>query len=205
LVKFSRKNADPRTVTTIRGRMTGARLAAAAAVPVALLASTVLVVQASRAASSASLESADSAWRSGHVTIATDASSSALFNVSKIFPGDTGERCLRVDYTGNVPATVRLWAQASGTLAGALQLSVEEGTGGGAADCLGFTRSATLFGPGALLSLATAHHDGATGLSSWAPPGAQSRTYRLTWSLAAGNSAQGQSASATFNWQARQR
>jgi hypothetical protein len=184
--------------------MTGVRWAAAAAVPVALLASTVLVVQASRAASSASLESADNAWRSGHVTIATDASSSALFTVSKIFPGDSGKRCIQVDYTGNVPATVRLWAEASGTLASALQLSVEEGVGVGAADCTGFTPSAKLFGPGALLSLATAHHDGATGLSSWAPPGAESRTYRLSWSLAGGNSAQGKSASATFNWQAQQ-
>jgi hypothetical protein len=184
--------------------MTGARLAAAAAVPVALLASTVLVVQASRAASSASLESADNAWRSGKVTIATDQPSSALFTVSKIFPGSSGQHCLRVDYTGNVPATVRLWAEASGGLAGALQFSVEEGTGGGAADCTGFTPSAMLFGPDALLTLATAHHDGATGLSSWAPPGAQSRTYRLKWSLAGGNSSQGKSASATFNWQAQQ-
>lgn len=191
-------------MSTIRTRFGGARLAAAAAVPIALLTSTVLVVQASRATSTAALESADNAWRSGQVTLATDASSSALFVVQKVVPGSSGQRCLRVSYTGNVAAAVRLWAQASGTLATSLRMTVEEGDGGGAGSCAGFAPSGTLFGPASLQTLAAGHHDAATGLSDWAPSGAQSRTYRLTWSLAGGNGSQGRTASATLHWQATQ-
>jgi hypothetical protein len=197
--------AEPLTVTTDSKPRRRPRPAVAVAVGLAVLTSGGLVVQASRAASSATLQSEMNGWRSGKVVLGLDETSAALFTAKKVLPGQSGSRCVRVDYTGNVPAKVKLWTEASGTLASSLRLTVEEGTGGDAKSCVGFTTTpATLFGPAPLTQLDAQHGDVATGLSSWAPTGAASRTYRLTWSLPVGQGSSGQTASATFHWNATQ-
>jgi hypothetical protein len=183
----------------------GARLAPAVTVSCAVLASCLLVVQASRAASTASLETPDNAWRTGIVEIDTDSGASALFQATRIVPGQTGSNCLVVDYSGSLPASVRMWADTSGALASSLAVTIQEGSGGAAGDCTGFTPSATLFGPDPLSKLKTDHGDAAHGLSTWAPDGPATRTFRVAWALAGGNSAQNKTATADFHWVAVQR
>ena len=196
--------AEPLTVTTDSKPRRRPRPAVAVAVGLAVLSSGGLVVQASRAASSASLETESNGWRSGKVVLGLDETSAALFTAKKVLPGQSGSRCVRVDYTGNVPAKVKLWTEASGSLASSLRLTVEEGTGGDAASCAGFTGPDTLFGPAPLTQLDAQHGDLAGGLSSWAPTGPASRTYRLTWSLPVGQGSSGQTATANFHWNATQ-
>lgn len=179
------------------------RRAVLAAVPVAVLVSAGLVVQASRAATTASLESESNGWKTGLVEIGSNDGGVAAFTVSKVLPGQGGSRCIRVNYTGNVAADVRLWVEASGALASSLALQVDEGTGN-AADCSDFSLATTLFGSAPLSTLASTHHDPATGLGTWGPAGTANRTYRLTWTLPSGSTAQGTSATADFHWTATQ-
>lgn len=188
---------------SIPERTDGRRLAVLAAVPLAVLASVGLVVQASRAASTASLDTQTNGWRTGLIAIGAEDGGTAAFTVTKVLPGQTGQRCIKVNYTGNVKANVRLWLEASGALASSLALKVEEGAGA-AANCGDFAPSATLVASSPLASLATAHHDPASGLGTWSPAGTASRTYRLTWTLPSGSTAQGATATADFNWDATQ-
>ncbi|MGY4644930.1 hypothetical protein [Cellulomonas sp. URHB0016] len=179
-------------------------VAVAVAVPLAALLSTGLVVQASRAASTAAYDTEVNGWRSGKVVLSTDAASTALFTAKRVMPGQSGTRCIRVEYTGNVAVHVKLWAETSGPLASALQVSVEEGTGGDP-DCTGFTPvGPALFGPATLARLGSTHHDPASGLSAWSPSASESRTYRLTWELPDDANVPAQTASAAFKWDATQ-
>lgn len=196
--------ADLTPVSTRTARWDGPRLAALLGVPVAVIASTALVVRASLAATVATVDVGGNGWRTGVVTLTDDAGGTALFNASDIVPGDHGETCIRVDYGGDLAADVRFWVEASGALAPALTFTVEEGTGTGGGSCVDFTPSATLYGPGTLSDLTTQHGDLAHGFSSWAATGAESRTYHLSWTFAGGNGYQGTSATASFVWRATQ-
>src|SRR5690348_3408829 len=96
-------------------------------------------------------------FAAGTVSIQDDSGlSSALFNaVTNQAPGTTTERCIRVKYTGSLPATVHMYTPsvANGTK---FQILVQRGTGLTASDltnrtCTGFTLGTTGF-PNADLS-----------------------------------------------------
>jgi hypothetical protein len=182
----------------------------AALVPIALLASSAVVYQASNAAFTASTSNGANNWASGSVMISDDDANSVLVNVSNLKPGDTATKCLNVTYSGSLASAVKLYASAydnAGGLGQYLTFSVDEGTGaaGGASlDCTGFS-SPTSLHSGTLDGLATARTSYASGASSWAPTGTanETRSYRFSWTLQDTNSAQGKSVSATFTWEAR--
>ncbi len=181
------------------------RLVSVLAVATALAASSLLVRQASLAATSPASSTGLNAWLSGSVQLADDAPGAALFRAGRLVPGATGERCLQVAYTGDLPADVRLTVPlADGALTPWLRLSVTEGTGGRAGSCSGFRAARVLAEDVPLAELAAHRPDWAGGLAGWAPAGPAVRSYRLSWRLADG-APQAAAARASLVWAARER
>lgn len=176
-------------------------------VVVGLLAASAAVWQRSEAAFTGTTTNPSNSWSVGTVSLADDDAAAAMFNASGLFPGSTGQRCITVTYGGSVTSAVKLYVPATTgtTLLGYLDLVVEEGTGGSFASCAGFTPSSTLF-TGTLATAASSNATYANGWSSWSPTGAaQTRTYRVSYTLNAAtpDTEQGLSATATFQWEAR--
>ncbi|MCL9666624.1 hypothetical protein L2091_15465 [Curtobacterium albidum] len=181
------------------------RRSALVAVPLALVASAAVISGASYAAFSASTDNADNNWRTGAVALDDDHQGTALFDVSDLVPGDTGEQCITVTATTSKPAEVRFYGAdvVNGGAAEHLDLIVERGTATGA-DCQGFTAQDGVF-DGTLSTLAT-FTSFADGHGPWTPiTGTDDTVYRITYTLGddTPNSAQDTSASATFVWEAQ--
>lgn len=175
-----------------------------ATIPVALVASSALVFNASHAAFSANTTNGVNNWTAGSLALVDDDVNVAMFNVTGLKPGSTGSKCINVTYNGDIAAAVKLYGTGvTGTLGSYLNLTVEEGTGGTTASCTGFTGGTSIYS-GTLAAFGTGKTDFATGIGSFAPTGsAQSKSYRFTYTLADNNLAQGQTASATFKWEAQ--
>lgn len=174
---------------------------------VGLLGASAVVWQRSEAAFTGTTSNPSNTWSVGTVSLTDDDAGAAMFNAAGLFPGSTGQRCLVVTYGGSVAAAVRMYVPATtgATILEHLDLVVEEGAGGSFDDCAGFTPSSTVFS-GTLQTAATDHGAYDDGWSGWEPTGAaQSRTYRITYTLNAAtpDTEQGQSATATFQWEAR--
>ena len=138
----------------------GARRAALAVVPLALLGSGALVYQASNAAFTASTSTGSNAWNAGNVFVTNGSAGSALFNVTAMKPTTAAaatSKCVVVSYTGNLAANLRLYLTSySSTMRPAgppgptgagttdlgqyLRMIVEEGSGA-QSDCSDFSRT----------------------------------------------------------------
>jgi hypothetical protein len=185
------------------------RLVAAAAAPVALLASGGIVWAASYSAFSATTVNPTSNWTSGTVALSDDDSNTALFTASGLKPGSTGTKCIAVTSTGSLPAAVKLYGTSYTTtnaLAANINLKVEEGTGATTASCTNFVASSTLY-DGAMSVFGTTKTSYATGVGSWAPTGSGSETksYRVTYlvSPTTPDTAQGGTAALGFTWESQ--
>lgn len=183
------------------------RIAAAAVVPAALLASGGLVWQASYSAFSATTTNPTSNWAAGTVALSDDDSNSAMFTASNLKPGSTGSKCIVVTSSGSLASTVKLYSTNYSTtksLADNLDLKVEEGTGGTFSSCTGFTAGSTVFtGTAAAFGAKT---DFASGVGTWAPNGGNAtKTYKVTYTLNANtpDSAQGGTAAVGFTWESQ--
>jgi hypothetical protein len=184
--------------------------AVAAGVLCAVLLTAGLVMHRTRAAFTGSTDNPASSWASGTVILGDDDSGSALFSATGLYPGDSGQRCIRVTYTGTVTAPVRLYGSvATGALAPYVDLVVEEAvagagnTGSYAGGCSGFSGNALY--SGTLSALNGAASDYATGLGTFTPSSSgEYRVYRVAYTVnaSAPDAAQGQSAAVTFSWQA---
>jgi hypothetical protein len=174
------------------------------ALPIALLISSALVYQASRAAFTDTTGTGSNTWSAGPVVIDNSTNGSTIFTATNLKPGDHDEYCIVVTYTGTLNADARLYATVTGSLAQYLDLVVEEGTGTPSSNCTGFTQVSTLSGGGATLdSFGTAHHDFGSGVSAWAPHTNDTKAYRIYYNVQDNNLAQGLTASATFTWEAQ--
>lgn len=203
----------------------------AVAVPVGLVASLALTWGSTYAAFSASTDNDGNSWQTGSVVLDDSASGTALFTSAEngaLTPGSARSRCIRIDYTGDLAADIRMYV---GTPAGGvttldpyLVMSVERGADVTAATtvtagCSGFTPTATptfLYNSrqadaGAadasswtLDGLKTAHGDHASGLvvSAATAPGTY-LTLRISYAVLDDNGAQASESSATFTWEAR--
>jgi len=189
-----------------------ARLAAWITIPAALVASGVVVSTASYSAFSATTVNPTSNWTAGNVALTDDDNNTALFNATGLKPGSTGVNCITVTSTGSLPSTVKLYgtnAATTNALASNINLTVEQGTGGGFGSCTGFTpatTSGTLYS-GTVAGFGTASTNFATGVGTWAPTGSgsESRVYRFTYTLSstAPNTVQGGTAALGFTWEAQ--
>lgn len=156
----------------------------------------------------------DNSFQAGTVTLSDDDAGSAMFSLTGMKPTDAAvSRCILVTYGGSVPATVRLYATASGTLASYLNLTVTRGTGASFGSCGSFSADATDYlgsGPGVVYSGTLAGYPTSYAAGIVDPPsgGAETWTtsethaYRFTVSVQDNSSAQGTSASAGFTWEA---
>ncbi len=182
--------------------------------PAAFLVASALVWQTSNAAFTATTSNPSNSWSTGRVQLTDDdggttpSTGTALFTVSGLKPGDTGERCIVVTSQSTLTTGVRLYTSgvsSTNSLGDHLDLVVQSGSGGSfAGGCGGFAPSATEY-TGTLTGLGT-RSGYPTGVGSWSPtaPG-QTRTYRFAYTLntATPNTAQSSSAQATFVWEAQ--
>ena len=161
-----------------------------------LLLSGLLVWTSSESAFGGSTQSANNNWAAGTVTLDND-SSGAMFTSTDILPGDTGQKCIQVNYTGSLPSDVKLYVSSlTGSLGPYLTVTVEQGTGGTSSSCASFVAETST--SATLDTLPTTY---AGGFGTWAPTGiGQSKSYRFSWSVAANNGAVSKSATATFTW-----
>jgi hypothetical protein len=186
------------------------RLGAPLLIPVTIgmLAASTLVWRASEAAFTATTSNATNSWTAGTVSLVDDDSAVAMFSAAGLIPGSTGQKCIRVTYGGDVTSAVKMYvpANAGAAMQPYIDLVIEEGTGTGTfASCTGFTSTSTLY-TGTLAAAAAANTTYGTGWSTWSPTGAsQNRTYRIsyTFDVATPDVQQGNSSTATFQWEAR--
>ena len=83
-----------------------------------------------------------------------------------------------------------------------LDLTVEQGTGGGFSSCTGF--SGTQIYSGTASGFAGTHTNFGTGLTGWSPTATpDSRTYRVTVTVQNDNNAQSKTATADYTWEAQ--
>ena len=132
------------------------------------------------------------------IPLTDDDGDQALFAATELAPGHPKSRCLQVRYNGAAsPGDVQLLAEdVSGALASRLEVTVERGTGGDFASCVGFSGSVVY--DGLLADLAAGPTD--VGVSTgWVPAAVDTRTYRITVDVLSGTAA-GQTSTATFRW-----
>lgn len=188
------------------------RSAPALTIAAAVLLSGVVVATASYSAFSATTANPASNWSAGAVAISDDDAGVAAFTATGLKPGSTGSRCIAITSTGSLPAVVKVYGTAPATtnaLSSSIVLSITQGTGGGFGSCTGYTPLATgsAVYSGTLAAFGSAAVSYATGVGSWATTGtaAQSRVYRIDYTLdaAAPNTTQNGTASIGFTWEAQ--
>jgi hypothetical protein len=178
-----------------------------AAVLVGVLGSAGLVWQGTTAAFTSTTPTGSNAWTTGAVTVSDDDSGSALFTVTGLVPGSTGSNCITVTYSGNVATTVKLYASASSdssSVAQYLDLTIQEGSGGGFGSCGSFSASSTIY-TGTLATFTSTKTAYGSGVGTWAPSSSATRVYKITYTLNASTPSAKQSTSttATFQWEAQ--
>jgi len=177
------------------------------AVILGLIGSGALVWQGTSAVFTATTANAANSWTLGTVTLADDDSAAALFSASGLLPASTGSNCITVTYSGNVATTVRLYASASadaGSVAQYIDVTVQQGTGGGFGSCGAFVPSSTVY-TGTLDNFTATSTAYGNGVGTWAPSSPSSTVYKISYTLNAatpGNK-QGAATTATFQWEAQ--
>lgn len=146
----------------------------------------------------------------GRVDIDDNDGGSALYSLTNAKPGQAAPaKCIRVDYTGTLPADVKLYTTSTiGALGPNVNLKVEAGTQATFnSNCSGFTAQQTLF-DAALSTFPTTYGGGVTDYpgaeTSW--DNGENVVYRFTATLNANtpNTQQGASTGLhTFRWEAQ--
>lgn len=192
---------DQPSRTSPRSAASVSRLAAVVA---ALVVMGALTMQSSRAAFSDTTVNTANAFSTGSVVLTDDDTDTAMFNATDMSPTTPIVECITVTYSGSiVPAPIKLYGTATGTLAPYLDVTIEEGTGGQFGDCTGFTAASTLF-TDTLDSFAASHTAWGDGLAvHTALANPTDRTLRFTVQVQDDNAAQGLTASADFTFEAQ--
>ncbi|UDY24154.1 hypothetical protein [Nocardioides sp. Kera G14] len=162
-----------------------AKITAACATPLAVVAAGALVWQGSYAAFTGQTRNSGNDWSTGSVALTDDDRGGAMFQVSNITPGDTDSKCITVTANASVPGTVKGYAVnptfSSSTLAQHILVTIQEGNGGSFQDCTGFQAVGDVAQDVSLATFAQAsNYSNAVG--GWdVAAGTQSRTYKMTW------------------------
>lgn len=162
-----------------------AKIAAACATPLAVVAAGALVWHASYAAFTGQTRNAGNDWSTGSIALTDDDKGGAMFQVSNMLPGDSQTRCITVTANASVPGTVKGYAVnptfSSSVLSNHIMVTVLEGSGGSFQDCAGFTSQGTIAQSVPLATFAQASNY-ANGIGNWAvAAGTQTRTYQISW------------------------
>lgn len=195
------------TVLSPRSR----RLVRWGALPVAVLASGVIVSTASYSAFTSSTDNTGNAWNAGAISLADDDSGAAMFAAEDLQPGSTGENCIAITSDGSLESDIRLYADNAAQEQGLdqyLQLEIVQGIGGGYGSCEDFvpaTSDATVYS-GTLAALTSTAVDHTSGIGSWASDGGgEERVFKVSYTLTddAPNTVQGGSATVDLVWEGR--
>ncbi|QWS32659.1 hypothetical protein [Curtobacterium aetherium] len=186
-----------------------ARLTAWIAIPVALVASGVVVSTASYSAFSAETVNPSSNWSAGTVSLSDDDNNTALFSATNLKPGMSGSKCIAVTSDGSLASSVKLYATSPATtkdLASNVTLTIEQGTGGGFGTCAGFTAApATPAYSGTVAGFGSSATNYSTGVGAWTPTGtaAETRVYKVSYAVpsTAPSSVMGGTASLGLTWE----
>lgn len=155
-------------------------------------------------------------FASGTVAIEDNDSNTAMLALANAKPGDADTSCIRIEYTGSLDSTVRLYGSVSGGLTDYLTLTVARGTDSSPSfdSCSNFTADAANYigaGNGVVysgplsafpVSYAAGIVDPTSGTpETWSQNEAHS--YRFVVTLVDDNAAQGLTGNASFTWEAR--
>lgn len=162
---------------------------------------------------------ATNSFEAGTVYIGDDDGGTAMLGLTNAIPtqpGDSDTSCIQVTYSGTLDASVRLFGTVSGSLASYLTLTVTRGTSSAPSfdSCATFTADATDYigaGAGVVYSGSLAGFPTSYGTALVDPTSGspetwttnETRSYRFTISLNDNVAAEGQSASASFTWEAQ--
>ncbi len=167
-----------------------------------------LVVDGSRAAFTATTDNTGNTMTGGTVVLGDDDAGSAMFNLSAVNGGQQFVRCIHVTYTGTLASDVKVYTTGvDGTdlLAPGLAVTVETGTGatgGSGLSCTGFTGAASQF-TGTLASMGSTYAAGVGGFDNASGAGAgTTKSYRVTITVSNTSTYQGKAAGWGFTWEA---
>ncbi|GIF36944.1 hypothetical protein [Actinoplanes xinjiangensis] len=150
--------------------------------------------------------SAGNSFTAGTVAITAAAPGSKVFAVTDAIPGSNPVTCVITQYTGSIPATVRMYFPAvGGGLPAKLIARVHYGTGT-QTDCGDFSSAGVLYNASGTLKLdayLAAHTDWATGDGAWAATQSDTRAWRFELLLPSDDTAAGLSGTFTAVWEAR--
>ncbi|MEV4278302.1 hypothetical protein [Actinoplanes xinjiangensis] len=150
--------------------------------------------------------SAGNTFTAGTVAITAAAPGSKVFAVTDVIPGSNPVTCVITQYTGSVPATVRMYfPTVAGALPAKLIARVHHGTGT-QTDCGDFSSAGVLYNASGTLKLdayLAAHTDWTTGDGAWAATQNATRTWRFELLLPGDDTAAGLSGTFTAVWEAR--
>ena len=182
----------------------------------ALIATGLVAVASGRAtfaAFSRTTSNTANAYASGTVVIADNDAGTVMWNVTNQLPTSPAiVRCIRVTYTGSLPATVSLYTTtAASALDPYLNITVEKGSMPAAttfSNCTGFVSQATISAAGTLQAFKAARTGFANGLAAF--PAAQTAwnnadtlVYRFTVQVQNVFAAQGLTGLVGFTWEAQ--
>jgi hypothetical protein len=151
---------------------------------------------------------------SGTVVLGDNDTNQAMYNVSNQKPGDTFQQCIKVDYTGSLSSTVKLYTTSTiGSLGQYIDLQIRTGSGNPTfPGCSGFSPDGSDLYSGTLANFGTTYTGWSNGLLDAGPGGntswvnGNSVVYRFTLTLQAGapDAAQNTSTgSHAITWEAR--
>ena len=165
---------------------------------------------------STSTDNQNNSFASGSVVIGDNDVGGAMLSLSNAKRGDSASGCIKVTYSGSIPARVRMWATTTGTLASYLDIRVRRGTTTNTfPNCTPFTDDGTNHigqGNGVIyngaLSSFPASGSPLTDPTSGSPEtwtNGEERFYEITVTLQSGAAAAGQATSATAElfWEAQ--
>jgi hypothetical protein len=164
------------------------------------------VWQASYSTFSATTSNPSNNWSVGTVALSDDDSGAAMFNATNLKPGASGSNCIKVSYTGNLAAAVKLYSaneSQTKSLDQYLDLTITEGTGGGFSGCSGFTSGSSVYS--GTLKAFKSKSSFATGVGDWAPTSSADKTFKFDYTVDSGipDSSQGGTAQVDFTWEAQ--
>jgi hypothetical protein len=162
---------------------------------------------------SATTQSSGDEVTAGTVSIGNNSAGQSMFSITGAHPGDSWTRCVRVTYTGSLPADVHLSLGGTpGPLVLYLNVKIEQGTASGSdtfPQCTTFNAISTLFDGSAASAGQSSGYAGGLVTDPAGVPGAwttgSTTVFRMTGTLSpdAPNSDQAQSTgSLTLVWEA---
>jgi predicted ribosomally synthesized peptide with SipW-like signal peptide len=150
----------------------------------------------------------------GTVVLGDNDLGSAMYNVTNAKPGDSVQQCVKVNYTGSLASTVKLYTTSTiGSLGQYIDLQIRTGSGSPTfPGCTGFTADASDIYSGTLANFGTTYNSYANGLldagpgnnTSWVNGDSVVYRFTLTLQSTAPDTAQGATTgSHAFTWEAR--